>query len=202
VSGSQPHLGTQTTTRLLDALHEPENQAIWTALDARFRPVIAALARRLGHTPADADEVAQQTLSEFVKAYRNGRYDRGKGRLSSWILGIAHHTALQMFRARRNVQGETAVLECHAEDSLRAIWADERDREILGAAMERLRGETELDERTLLAFELVALRGVPAMEAASQSGMTVDQVYVAKNRVTRKLRAIVEELTSAFEEDI
>jgi hypothetical protein len=31
--------------------------------------------------------------------------------------------------------------------------------------------------------------------------MTADQVYVAKSRVTKKLRELVEELTKAFEED-
>jgi hypothetical protein len=31
--------------------------------------------------------------------------------------------------------------------------------------------------------------------------MTVDQVYVARTRVTKRLRVIVEQLTSAFEED-
>jgi hypothetical protein len=31
--------------------------------------------------------------------------------------------------------------------------------------------------------------------------MTVDQVYVAKSRVTKKLRELVETLTKAFEED-
>ena len=47
----------------------------------------------------------------------------------------------------------------------------------------------------------LGLRGVPAPEAASQCGMTVDQVYVAKSRITRRLRDLVRELTDAFEED-
>jgi hypothetical protein len=47
----------------------------------------------------------------------------------------------------------------------------------------------------------VALRGVPAPEAAAQAGMTVDQVYVAKSRLTKRIKALVQEMTSAFEED-
>jgi RNA polymerase sigma-70 factor (ECF subfamily) len=195
---------TRTTTRLLDALHDPSNEPAWSHIDARYRPVIAGLARRLGLTDSDADEIAQHTLAEFVRAYRDGRYDRTKGRLSSWVLGIAHHSALHALRkAKREVaMGATALSMVPDEATLRSIWTDERDRAILARAMGMLRDESAVDDRTLTAFELFGLRAVPADEVASRCGMTVDQVYVAKSRVVKRLRALVEELTSAFEEDL
>ena len=153
--------------------------------------------------PLLADEVAQQTLSEFVRSYREGRYDRTKGRLSSWILGIAHHTALRVFRnaKREGLASNTMLGEVPDEPVMRTIWADERDRAILSRAMALLRDESTIDDRTVQAFELVALRGVPVIEAAAQCGMSADQVYVAKSRVTKRLRQVVEQLTTAFEED-
>jgi len=197
---------TRTTTKLLDALHDHGNEPAWGQLDARYRPVITALARRLGLRESDADEVAQQSLTEFVRAYRDGRYDRTKGRLSSWILGIAHNTTLRVLRdgRRGGPKGGAEVgslPEVVDESALRSIWTDERDRAILARAVGIVGSESNVDERTLLAFELVALRGVPAAEAASQCRMTVDQVFVAKSRVTKRLRALVEEMTTAFEED-
>lgn len=196
-------LATRTTTRLLDALHDRSNEVVWEQLDARYRPVVAALARRLGLHGPEADDVAQQTLTEFVRAYRDGRYDRGKGRLSSWILGIAHHTALRALRSsgRDATSMGTRLETVHDERSLRGLWTEERDRLILGRAMATLRDDSNIDDRTLLAFELVGLRGVPATEAAAQSGMSVEQVYVAKSRLTKRLRERVDELTRAFEED-
>jgi len=198
---SQPPLATRTTTKLLDALHDRGNEPVWVQIDARYRPVIAGLARRLGLRESDADEVAQETLAEFVRAYREGRYDRSKGRLSSWILGIAHHTAMRMFREGRRIANDGTITEIADESSLRPIWDEERDREILSRAMGLLRDESAVDDRTLRAFELAGLRGVPATEAGAQCGMTTDQVYVAKSRVTRRLRELVEQLTAAFEED-
>ncbi len=193
---------TRTTTRLLDALRDHSNEPVWSHIDSRYRPVIAGLARRLGLNESDADEVAQQTLAEFVRAYREGRYDRAKGRLSSWILGIAHHTSLRLMRARRGQsEADESIPDDANEASLRSIWTDERDRAILDRAIAMLREESDIDDRTLLAFELVALRGVPAAEVGRQCAMSTDQVYVAKSRVTKKLKALVEELTSAFEED-
>ncbi len=204
MASTESIFATRTTTRLLDALKDASNEPVWAHLDARFRPVIAGLARRLGLEATHAEEVAQETLSEFVRAYRDGRYDRSKGRLSSWILGIAHHTTLRAHRnaKRDSAQGQTALAEVADESTLRSIWADERDRAILDRAMSILRDESSIDDRTFLAFELVALRGVPAPEAASQTGMTTDQVYVAKSRVTKRLRSLVEEMTQAFEEDV
>jgi len=169
-------------------------------MDARYRPVIAALARRLGLNDTDADDAAQQTLAEFVRAYGEGRYERTKGRLSSWILGIAHHTAMRSLRMRRQHAGEP-VAEVPDEPRLRSMWIDERDRAILAQAIAILRSESDADDRTVLAFELVAIRGVPAAEAAAQCGMSTEQVYVAKSRTIKRLRALVEEMTSAFEED-
>jgi RNA polymerase sigma factor (sigma-70 family) len=205
VVGAMPESfsATRTTTTLLDALHSHGNDLAWTHIDGRYRPVIRGLARRLGLGESNAEEVAQQSLSEFVRAYRDGRYDRSKGRLSSWIMGIAHHTTLRMIRdSRREHVADTQVLQNITDDSvLRSIWIDERDRAILAQAMSVLRQDSALDDRTMNAFELVSLRGVPALEAAAQCRMSVDQVYVARSRVTRKLRDLVEKMTTAFEED-
>ncbi len=193
---------TRTTTQLLDALRDNANDPVWAQIDARYRPVVTAMARRLGLSEADADEVAQQTLTEFVKAYGEERYDRNKGRLSSWILGIAHHSILRIIRRNGREDSTTTSLgEVVDEPALRSIWADERDRAILAQALDTLRGESDVDERTLLAFELVSLRGVPAAEAGAQCNMTVDQVYVSKSRVVKRLRGLVEQITAAFEED-
>ena len=193
---------TRTTTSLLDALRDNANEPVWAAIDARYRPVVTSMSRRLGLNDSDADEVAQQTLTEFVKGYGEGRYDRSKGRLSSWILGIAHHTILHVVRrSGRENPTTTSLGEVVDEPALRSIWADERDRAILAQALDALRGESGVDDRTLLAFELVSLRGVPAAEVGAQCDMTVDQVYVAKSRIVKRLRVHVEAITAAFEED-
>ena len=193
----------RTTTSLLDALGESGNEPAWVHIDARYRPVLTRLGRRLGLGEGEAEDVAQQTLGEFVRAYRGGRYDRSRGRLSSWILGIARNTALRAIRShgREVAVGDTAIAAIPDEQSLRTIWDEERDREIVDRALQTLREDTSVADRTLQAFELVALRGVPAAEVAARCAMSVEQVYVARSRVTGRLRSLVESLTAAFEED-
>lgn len=209
---ADPGFATRTTTRLLDALKDRTNEPVWEHIDLRYRAVVKGLARRLGVAERDADDVAQQTLAEFVRAFREGRYDRQKGRLSSWILGIAQHISLSSIRRSRRdtlkplLPEETTATSAALpgegdEGSLRSVWDEERDRVIMYRALTTLHADSAFDERTLLAFELVALRGVPAAEAAEQSGMTIEQAYVARSRVTRRLRTLVKEMTTAFEED-
>lgn len=203
----RPHessLATRTSTQLLDALREPGNEPVWEQLDRRYRAVIESLATRFGLPGEDAREIAQQTLAEFARAYRAGKYERGKGRLSSWMLGIAKNHMLSLKRERA-AHGAAPLFDDQAltdASSLRRIWGEERDRDILMCAFESLRAESSMEDRTLRAFELVALRGVPASEAGRQCGMTPDQVYVARSRVTSRLREVVRRLTDAFEDDV
>ena len=74
------------------------------------------------------------------------------------------------------------------DERLTRIWERERDVAILVEALAALRASARLEERTLRAFELVAVRGVPPAEAAAQCGMDVETVYVIKNRLTKRLR--------------
>jgi len=199
---------TRTTTRLIEDLRDPANAVAWSAFDERYRPVLTGFARVLGFMPEDAEELAQGTLAEFAFAYRAGRYERGRGRLSSWLIGIARNVGAEM-RRRRGAHrggGDSVIAELPQVDAeeahLTRVWAKERDAAILVEAMAKLRASTRMEEHTMRAFELVALRGVPAEVVAAQCGIDVDSVYVIKNRLTKRLREIVRELTTAYDEEV
>ncbi len=202
-------LGTRTTTRLLDDLRDRANAPAWEAFDARYRPILTAFAHRLGFAGDDAAELAQQTLAEFSRAYAQGRYQRGQGRLSSWLIGIASHVGSQLRRNRARGGGAVALdsqtdgqpgSACDDEHALQAAWDRERDRAAVAEALAILRETSRVKTETMRAFELFAIRGVPAEEVAAQCGISVDAVYVIKNRLTGRLREIVAELTIAYDE--
>lgn len=198
-SGQCP-LGTRTTTRLLDDLRDPANAAAWEGFDARYRPILIALARKRGFAADDAAEIAQHTLAEFARAYAQGRYERGRGRLSSWLIGIAGNVARSLRRAG-NRHGAHAHGDWGDDAVLQEAWHRERERAIIARALAIIRDEGRTRDETLRAFELFAIRGVPAAEVARQCGLSVDAVYVAKNRLTGRLRELIRELTIAYDED-
>ncbi len=197
---------TRTTTRLIEDLRDAGNADAWSGFDQRYRPVLIGFARVLGFSPDAAEELAQQALAEFAIGYRAGRYERGRGRLSSWLIGIARNVASDMRRRRGadRVGGDSVIAEIPAgqseEEHLTRVWARERDAAILAEAMATLRRSTRMEEHTMRAFELFVVRGTPAAAVAAQCGINVDAVYVIKNRLTKRLREIVRELTTAYDE--
>ncbi len=192
---------TTTTTALLDALRVGDDAATWSTFIDRYTPILQAVARRLGLGDEDAADIAQQTLLEFVRDMRSGKYDRTRGRLRSWIVAIAEHRSRDL-RRRAQIRDRHASalppLVPTDQPALEAMWDEEERRAIAAVAWQRVRDTSQLDERTLRAFELVALRSVPAPEAARECGMSVDHLYVAKHRVAARLRQEVEALEVVF----
>lgn len=194
---------TQTTTLLLESLKDSSKNEVWSQFDARFRPIIIGFAIRLGLHESDAEEVAQLTLAQFASDYAKGRYERGKGRLSSWIIGIARNRIADMGREesrRKRWRGESAMVDIRNETVCEQTWRESQQRAVLREAMEILREKTRLERRTIEAFELTAVQLMSAEEAAAKTGLSVGEVYVAKNRVIKKLREIVAELGAAYED--
>ncbi|MFO0874060.1 MAG: sigma-70 family RNA polymerase sigma factor [Phycisphaerales bacterium] len=193
---------THTTTALLDALREPGNDDAWRELCGRMIPIMRAVAFRMGALDADVGDLVQTTLVTFLEAWRHGQYDRTRGRLSTYLLTILRSRVIELQRrhARRaGMRGESALVEAPSAGEAERCWMDERQRVLFATALDRLRAQG-VEERLLQAFDLYALRGVNAAEVGSRLGMTREDVYDAKYRVTRRLRPIVARLDELYED--
>lgn len=193
---------TRTTTQLLEGLRAGGDDASWRELDTRYRPILIHVARRQGVREADAMDVAQDVLMAFAKAYAEGRYDREKGRLRMWLMGIARRAIADYKRAapRRGITLAETPAEC-ADDGLEATWDAEQRREILRQGFARLGTESRLAPATLRAFELHVVEGRPVQGVVEELGVSAHDVYLAKSRCLSKLRELCEEIERAFEGD-
>lgn len=192
----------KTTTTLLEGLLEgPEDQA-WREFDERYRPIIVAFARRIGVGETDAADAAQDTLTEFVKAYRAGQYDRARGTLRSWLIGIAKH-CINDQRARRakqrEVRGISAIVEWPDDHGLTRIWDAECQHSIVHHGLRQLKNETKMDERTIQAFELLTVEQRTTDDVARIMNISKNDVYLAKHRCLSRLRSILAGLSQAYE---
>jgi len=193
---------TRTTTALLDGLVDPANEEIWRAFDDHYRPILVAFGHRLGLAPEDAADAAQETLTRFVRSFRAGKYDRTRGRLRSWIVGIARHCIVDLQQAatdRRERRGLSAVAEVPDDAEVAEVWDDECEREILRKGMAALRQETKTDSRTIRAFEMLAFDGRRPAQVAQELSITTNDVYLAKHRCLKRLRAIIDGLHELYE---
>ncbi|MGE0479522.1 MAG: RNA polymerase sigma factor [Phycisphaerae bacterium] len=194
----------RTTTLLLEGLLDPANVAVWTEFDERYRPVVQAVARRLGLDDHDAADVAQETMTVFLRDYQAGKYDRTRGRLGAWIVGIARHRIAELRRARARRQewrGDSAVSELPGADELVDWWEHECRAEVLRRALHLLRTRTRFDAATIRAFEQVAIEDRAPGDVASELAISLDAVYAARSRCTAQLRVFLGELHRAYELD-
>lgn len=202
--GAEPHPARReaTTTALLESLLDPAGDQAWRDFDARYRPVLRGFALKLGLSYADAEDVTQESLARFVKYYRLGKYDRARGRLSSWLVSIAQNCVfdLQSSKAgRMERRGESAILDLSDSNALDSLFDQETRRVILETAMHELRTGTKADPRTVRAFEMVALQNRSVADAVAETGLSADSVYAAKHRCLTLLRQIVSRLHLAYE---
>ena len=197
-------LRTTTTTSLLEGLFDPDDEVVWQAFDGRYRPIITGVARRLGLSGSDAEDVAQETLIQFVRDYRANRYERSRGRLRGWIVGIARHRVIDHQRSRgrrKEVQGATAMERMPQEDELEKLWDEEMDRSILRQALEELRRTSKTSEKSLKAFEQVVFDRRPVAAVAEDLEMTPHDIYVSRSRITARLREVAERIRNLYEAD-
>lgn len=195
---------TRTTTRLLEGLFDPAADDVWLEFDQRYRPIIIGVARKLGLADQDAADVAQETLARFVHEYREGRYDRERGRLRTWILAIARHRIADHYRGRAKAggwRGDSMIDVIPEERQLDEVWRTERRMAILRRALDVVAETGKSNPKTIKAFEMLAFHQQPADAVAGRLGMTLDDVYQAKNRIAKRIRQVAIDLEAQYDEE-
>ena len=188
-----------TTQSVLQGLRDFENRAAWDSFAQRFRQPVVRFATAMGLTQADAEDVAQETLLAFAKAYQRGTYDPSKGRLSRFLFGIAYR---QSIRARANgglkidginiAPAESGVLsQVVDEQTATGIWDTEWERAVLDRCLQQVR--IEFEPQTYRAFELSVREARPVEEVAKTVGISVKSVYNAKHRILKRIRELSDE---------
>ncbi len=158
---------------------------------------VYSLAVRLLSDSTAAEEVVQET---FLKLWRQpNAYQPARGRLLPWLLGVAHHHAVDMLRRRQleqrhratsNGDGTAAALEnlglASADDDpqLRAGGFDQRD--AIGRAL------AELPTEQRLPLELAYYRGMTQFEVATLLAVPLGTIKTRMRLGLQQLRKIPE----------
>jgi RNA polymerase sigma factor (sigma-70 family) len=194
-----------TSTTLLAGLVQFQNTEAWRRFTNRYLPVVMAFLKKLGLNEIDAEDAAQETMAAFVQSYgvEGAGYDRGKGRLRSWLFSVANHKArdIQRRRGRDVVAGDRSAVGAllnalQSEDVAEAVWEEEWQRAVLRECLNQVSCQVRPD--TLRAFELNVLEAWPVDRVAEHLGLSRNAVYVAKNRVISRLREVREQIEEAF----
>ena len=194
---------TQTSTALLQGLKDSSNDSCWSEFDRRFRPLILAVALRMGLSQTDAQDAAQETIIAFLQSWRKNQYDKNKGRLRHWLSGICCHKIRDIQRKYNrkekrisDITNATGFLNQIEDTNIQDLWNDEWEKMILQQCLREI--QMTVTAKKYKAFELFTLQQVPASKVADQLGITEDSVYQNKRRILIKIRELMLKIENIY----
>lgn len=173
-----------TPASLLQRLNEHSLAEDWERFVRLYTPVLYAWARRLGLAPESATDLTQDVFVVLTRSLKTFRYDP-KQRFRGWLWTVLINQHRSNLR-RRTEAPAARELELVGEDNV-AAWIDTDYRDHLVAqALELMRAE--FPEHTWKACWEYVVKERPAAEVATELGITVNAVHLAKSRILRRLR--------------
>ena len=164
----------------MDGLLVGDDDAI-RALYARFGRPVYSLGMRLLGTREAAEELTQDV---FLTAWRKAaRFDATRGRLSTWLMTIAHNLAVDRLRRETGVTRPTLVLV----DEVPEESVIEEDTVVLerDAAVRALASLSDAERRLL---GRAYFRGLTAREIAETDGIPLGTVKTRLRAALIKVR--------------
>lgn len=194
----------QTRATLLDRLKNWNDQASWQEFFDIYWPLIYRFARKAGLTDAEAQDVVQEALLAVAKHMPAFKYNPAVGTFKAWLLNLTRWRIADQFRKRgpavshQPETGDTArtatIERVPDEKSLdwESLWETDWQQTVLHAAMARVK--RQLDPQKFQIFDFYVNREWPPEKVARTFNVTINQVYLVKNRVTEMLREEVQRL--------
>ena len=99
---------------------------------------------------------------------------------------------MKLYRKRKEVLDIGSIAEVADDVRFDDVWEEEWRRHLLTQALEELRATVQ--PVTFSAFQMYAIQEHPVKEVADFLQLSVDSVYVAKNRCIAGLKRIIEKL--------
>ena len=188
----------QTRPSLLLRIRDFRDEDAWNQFIELYAPLIYGYLRKRNIQDADAGDLTQDVLSSVTSTANDFTYDPQRGSFRGWLLTVTRNKMLN-FVSRKKAQAgsgdsgvQRAIEEMTAEEDDRSQWDLEYERRLFEWAAEKAR--SEFRDSTWQAFWLTAVDNQSASSVAEKLDLSVGAVYVAKSRVTARLRQFIDNI--------
>jgi RNA polymerase sigma-70 factor (ECF subfamily) len=164
----------------------------WNEFHSRYSPVVAGYARNAGLKAGEIDDVVQDVMFGFFRVSNSFEYDPSRGRFRGYLKRVTLNAIRDRWRRRRKEVALPAELDPAQEDPTDRRWEREWAESLLRRAMDEVR--TRVQPRTMHAFELYGVQGLPPEQVEKETGMTYAAIRHAKMRVLQDLQGVVKRL--------
>jgi RNA polymerase sigma-70 factor (ECF subfamily) len=148
-------------------------------------------------------------MLSVAKNIPNFKYDRTIGSFKHWLLNMTRWRISDQVRRRKNyvatveednaTETKTGVVNKVPDPAsldLDELWEAEWEKNLLNAAVGKVK--RHLDPEKYQIFDLLVNKEWPVQKVAETFGLTINQVYLAKHRVTELIKEEVERLKKDF----
>ncbi len=198
-----------TRATLLHRLKDWQDQASWQVFFDIYWRLIYGVALKAGLSKTEAEEVVQETMLSVAKHMPKFEYKQDGGSFKGWLLTMTRWRITDQMRKRgpltpvslaSDLSGSDTEIEARMQElltqsvshSLDKFWDAEWEKNILEAALKKVK--RQLDPQKYQVFDFYVNKGWPAEKVATTFGISVNQVYLAKHRVTELIAAEVKKL--------
>jgi RNA polymerase sigma-70 factor (ECF subfamily) len=194
-----------TRASLINRLKDWRDESGWQDFFNVYWKLIYGVARKAGLTDAEAQDVVQETLISVAKHMPTFKYDPSIGSFRAWLLNMTRWRIIGQFRKRQPLAehrphagdhtSRTATVEAASDPNspdLNAVWEAEWETNLLNAALNNLR--RRIDPQRYQIFDFYVNKEWSPQKVAERFGVSTDQVYQIKHRVTEAIRVEVNRL--------
>ena len=184
-----------TRSSLLLRLRSTGDRRAWQEFVEIYTPLVFGFVRKRGLQEADAADVAQEVMRAVARAMPDFDYHRDLGGFRAWLFRVTRNKFNDFLEHRRRVpsadggSGGQRLLETLPCSPSEPDWDADYRRRLFEWATARVRGEVQ--DATWQAFWRTAMEDQPARLVSCQLGLSPGAVYVARCRVTARLRELV-----------
>lgn len=186
----------ETRPSLLLRIRNFRDEDAWNQFIELYAPLIYGYLRKRNIQDADAGDLTQDVLSSVTSAANEFTYDPKRGSFRGWLLTVTRNKMLNFVSRKKALAGsgdsgvQRAIEEMTAEEDDHTQWDLEYERRLFDWAAEKCR--SEFQDTTWQAFWMTAVENQTASSAAETLKLSVGAVYVAKSRVTARLRQVID----------
>jgi RNA polymerase sigma-70 factor (ECF subfamily) len=193
-----------TRNSLLDRLKDWGDDASWRDFFNTYWRLVYGVAIKAGLNDQEAQEVVQETVITVARRIPEFKYDPNTCSFKTWLLNLTRWRITDQFRKRRPGQGDAPAprdtertgtierLPDPAGAEFNAVWDHEWKLHLFDTAAAQVKREVSPEQYQI--FDLCVFKQWPVRKIASELGVNVAQVYLAKHRVASMIKKEVKRL--------
>lgn len=192
----------QTRVSLLLRIRNPQDARAWSEFVQLYAPLLHSYAMKNRLQDADAADLAQDTLRLVLRAAPEFVYEPSKGSFRGWLFTIARNEIRKFVtrKASRNRgTGDSEVRDILAEhpdeEPSESEWDKEYQLNLFYWAARRV--QPEFREASWQAFWRTMVNNEPVDSVAKDLGISTGAIYIARSRVTARIKQEIETVEEA-----